>query len=83
MAHVAEAAGNRTEGDRGAQRHVADGMQQVEESIALNVEDKVELSRFLVRQRVASVQARGMQQDIDAATAPADLVDHSGHRSFV
>ena len=70
LAAVAEAAGDRAEGDDGAERQVADGVQQVEPAVALHVEDAIELGGRLLRQEVAHLDARRVQQDVDAAVAP-------------
>jgi hypothetical protein len=56
-----EATRNRAENDRRPQRHVADGVQQVEEPVGLYVEDEVELIRLLVRQEAAPFESGCVQ----------------------
>ena len=73
LSRVAEAAGDGAERHRRAQRHVADGVQQVEPAVRLHVEDQVEFRRALVGQEVAALDAGGMQQHVDAPGAFADL----------
>ena len=48
-------------------------MQQVEPAVALDVEDQVEFARVLVGQQVAALDAGGVQQDVDAPAALADI----------
>ena len=69
---VAEPAGHRAERDRGAERHVAGRVQQVEPAVALDVEDQVVLARLLVGERVADVEPGGVQQHVDPAVPLAD-----------
>ena len=78
LAAVAEAAGNRAERHRRAQRHVADGVQQIEPAVRLDVEDQVELALVFVGQEVAALQSGGVQQHVDAAAALAHLLDDLG-----
>ena len=78
LAGVAEAARDGTERDRCTERHVADGVQQIEEAIALDVEDQIEFLLIFIWQEVTSLNSGGMQQHIDAAAALAHLVDHFG-----
>ena len=78
LSAIAEASGNRTERHRRAERHVADGMQQIEPAVALHVEDQIEFTRVLVREEVAALSAGSVQQHIDAPAALAHLLDDFG-----
>src|SRR5579862_2929454 len=51
-------------------------MQQVEEPVTLDVEYQVEFPRIFVRQSMAALDARCMQQNVDAPVALAQLLNH-------
>jgi hypothetical protein len=50
-------------------------VQKIEPAIRLHVENQIELACVFVGKEVAALQAGGMQQDVDAAVACADLLD--------
>ena len=54
-------------------------MQKIEPAVGFHVEDQVEFARVLVGEEPAALQAGGVQQDVNAAAALADLGDHPGH----
>ena len=84
LAVVAEAPGHRAEGDRRADGHALGRLDQAEEAVGLDVEDQVELVRFLVGQRAVDEQSAGVEQHVDACRSGLpDLVDHRGHRVAV
>src|SRR5579871_2967618 len=53
-------------------------MQQIKESVTLDVEHQVKFSRMLIWQGVASLDTSSMQQHIDAAAVLTHLVDDLG-----
>ncbi len=48
----------------------------MEQTVALDVEDQVELARVLIGQGVAAVDSGGVQQDVDVSAALPDIRDH-------
>ena len=75
MTEVAEAARHGAEGDGGAERHITDGLHEVEPSVALHVEHEVELAGLLVGEGVAHVETGCVEQHVDPAVTAGDLVD--------
>ena len=76
LTDVAEPPGHRAERHDGAERHRSDGVQHVEQTVTLDREHEVELARLLVGQRVADLDPRRMQQDVDAPADVAYLDEH-------
>src|ERR1017187_2825692 len=58
-------------------------MQKIEPAIALDVEDKIEFTRILVRQEVASLDAGRGQHHVEPPTVIAHLLDDFVHGALI
>ena len=83
LAAVAEAAGDRAEHHRRPDRHVTEGVEEVEPAVRLDVEDEIELGRRLVGQQAADLQAAGVEQHVDPLAGGADRRHRLAHRLAV
>src|SRR5579871_687117 len=79
LSGITEAPGNGTESDCSQEWHIADRMQQVEESVGFDVEHEIEFTWLFFCQRATAVEPGAMEQDIDAPASLADLRNDLGH----